>query len=199
LTDYKSKEFSFLLRNRDEFTKKYTKDSVNNKIHGVYLNGCYNLIDLTNADSAKYFSLKEEIQKSGFAKGQEIISFSDIHYYETKHNLGKYAQSVVSYIETYQSNNAGVLNDFAYAFYANIKDKAMLSKAEQWAKKGYELNPDPQITMDTYACILSVNGKKEEAVKLEKQAMEQIKSDPKKYDQNAIPDMEKKISDWSAK
>jgi thiol-disulfide isomerase/thioredoxin len=199
LTDSKSKEFSYLLKNADAFAKKYTKDSVNDKISAIYNNECYELIHSTKADSAQYFALRNEIRKSGFAKAEEGLIASDIYYYQTRHDMGNYAKSVTEFIEKYESANAGALNNYAYEFYTNIKDKAMLAKAEKWAQKAYELEPDPQVTMDTYACVLSVNGKKAEAVKLEKEAIALIKANPKKYDQNAIADMEKKISDWSAK
>lgn len=199
VTDYKSKEFNYLLKNTDAYSKKYTTDSVNNKIYYVFMDECYRLIYSKDTDSAKYFQLKGEIKKSGFVRSEELFLESDIAYYQKKLDFENFAKVVSVYIEKYKYNDANSLNGFSYQFYESVKDKAMLAKSEQWAKKAYELEPHPQYTMDTYACVLSVNGKKQEAIKLEKQAIEIIKADPKKYDQSVIADMEKKITDWSKK
>lgn len=195
--DYDSKEFAYLLKNTDAFAKKYTLDSVNNKIFALYYNACNRLIYSRNADSTDYLPLKEKIKETGFARTEELLLTTDMSYYEKKQDYENFAKAAAEYIDKYNNNDANMLNNISYDFYTNIKDKAMLAKAEQWAKKGYELDPHPQYSMDTYACVLSVNGKKQEAIKLEKQAIELIKADPKKYSQDTIPGMEKKIADWS--
>ncbi len=197
LNDAHSKEFAYLLNNSDVFTSKYTADSVNDKIFEVYSNACNRSIYSRKADSADYLPLKEEIKKMNFARKEELLLSTDMNYYQRKKDYENFAKVAAPYIDKYKSNDEGMLNNIAYEFYMNVKDKTMLAKAEQWAKKCYELNPHPEFSMDSYACLLSVNDKKQEAVKLEKQAIELIKADPKKYNQEAIPDMEKKIADWS--
>lgn len=197
LKDYHSKEFAYLLNNTESFAKKYTIDSVNNKLFDVYSEACNHLIYSRKADSVDYLPLKEEIKKTGFVRAEELLLSTDMSYYHKKRDFENFAKVAASYVDKYKSENSNVLNSVSYDFYLNVKDKAMLAKAEQWAKKCYELDPKPQYSMDTYACLLSVNDKKQEAIKLEKQAIELIKADPKKYDQDAIPDMEKNIADWS--
>ncbi len=197
LNDYQSKEFNYLVKNAAEFAKRYSADSVNNKIYEVYMNACMNKIYSAPSDSSKFWGLKEEIKKTGFARSEELVLNADMNYYQNKKDYLNYAKTAINYIDKYKSKDAMELNNTAYEFYSNIKDKTMLAKAEEWAKKAFELEPQPQITMDTYACVLSVNGKKQEAIKLEKQAIDLIKADPKKYDQTAIPELEKKIEEWS--
>lgn len=197
LNDYHSKQFTYLIKNTDAFVKIYTADSVNNKIFYVYSDACNSLIYAKEDKSKEYLRLKEEIKKTGFTRVEELLLSTDLGYYQKKGDYVNFAKTAVPFIDKYKSNDEGMLNNIAYEFYTNVKDKAMLAKAEQWAKKCYELNPQPEYSMDTYACALSVNGKKSEAVKLEKQAIELIKSDPQKYSQDAIPNMEKKIADWS--
>lgn len=161
------------------------------------MNACMNKIYSAPSDSSKFWGLKEEIKKTGFARSEELVLNADMNYYQNKKDYLNYAKTAINYIDKYKSKDAMELNNTAYEFYSNIKDKTMLAKAEEWAKKAFELEPQPQITMDTYACVLSVNGKKQEAIKLEKQAIDLIKADPKKYDQTAIPELEKKIEEWS--
>ncbi len=199
VTDCKSKEFIYLLKNSGAFSKKYGSDSVNEKIYGVYANECYRLIYSVKADSVQYLPLKQEIKKSGFVRADELLLDVDIAYYDKKQDYMDYAKTACAYIEKYKSTDVNILNNCAYGFYQHVSDKTMLGKAEQWARKAAELDPNPQTSMDTYACVLSVNNKKQEAIKVEKQAIEKMKAEPAKYDQKAIPDMEKKISEWSSK
>ena len=161
------------------------------------MNQCLHLIYSKEADSTGYFKFKEEITKSGFAKSEELVLDSDIGYYLKKQDYINYSKVASLYIEKYQSANSSLLNEIAYEFYTSVQDKTMLAKAEQWSKKSYELDPNPITNGDTYACLLSVNEKKKEAIKLEKYLIEIIKSDPNKYDQSSITEMENKIADWS--
>ncbi len=197
LTDFKSKQFNYLIVNSAVFSKKYSSDSVNSKMYSIYMNQCLHLIYSKEADSTGYFKFKEEITKSGFAKSEELVLDSDIGYYLKKQDYINYSKVASLYIEKYQSANSSLLNEIAYEFYTSVQDKTMLAKAEQWSKKSYELDPNPITNGDTYACLLSVNEKKKEAIKLEKYLIEIIKSDPNKYDQSSITEMENKIADWS--
>lgn len=194
---FESREFSFLLKNRDLYSKLYTADSVNNKIYEVCIHQCIQYIYATNEDSTKYIPLKEEIQNSGFIRTDELLLETDIAYFHKKMDFTNFANVVSEFVEKYKSNDAERLNNFAYLFFKNVKDKNMLAKAEIWAKKAYELDPNPSLSMDTYASLLYANGKKDEAIALEKKVIEIIKSDPKKYDQSFIVEAEKKIVEWS--
>ena len=197
VNDYKSKEFNYLLNNTDLFTKKYFADSVNNKIYDVILNKCFDYIYSRNEDSIKYLPFKEEITKINFVKKEELLLDADLVYYEKKRDYDNYSKTACQYIDKYQSNNTDVLNNISYSFYRSVKDKSMLAKAESWAKKAYEIEPHPEFSMDTYSCLLFINGKKEEAIKLAKQAIEIIKSDKLKYNQKAIESIEENIAVWS--
>jgi len=199
LTDPQSKSFIYLVKHPEAFVKRYSADTVNAKIYSVYVTECYRLIFSRKADSVDYLPLKEKIQQSGFARKEELLLEADLAYYDKRHDSKSYAHTATVYIDKYKGNDPNVLNNCSYFFYENVKDKVLLSRAEQWAKKGYTLDPNPSTSMDTYACLLSVNGKKEEAIKLETAAIAQIKAAPDKYDQSGIGDMEKKIASWSNK
>lgn len=199
LEDHESREFNYLLKNSDAFAKKYSSDSVNNKIYDLYSNALSSLIYSKKADDAKFLQLKEEIKNSGFSRADELILQQDMNFYYNKKDYLNYAKNAIPYIDKYQNTNTEALNGAAYVFYENITDKTMLAKGLEWAKKCYELEPHPQFSMDTYACLLSVNGKKQEAIKMETDAIKLIKADSEKYDQSAIPDFEAKIAEWSKK
>ncbi|MCE3278284.1 MAG: hypothetical protein K0S44_475 [Bacteroidetes bacterium] len=197
LNDNNSKTFNYLMKNAELFSKLHTADSVNNKIFYVYSDALNNLIYARTPDSVKIFNLKKEIQNSGFKRGEEVLLDADLNYYQNKQDYNNFAKTAVIYIDKYKSTDVDFLNNIAYTFYTEVKDKGMLEKAESWAKKSYELNPHPQFNMDTYACLLALNGKKKEAIELEKKAIEIIKNGKEKYDQSAIAAMQKQIDEWS--
>jgi thiol-disulfide isomerase/thioredoxin len=197
VTDYKSKEFDYLLKNANAFAKKYTVDSINNKIVDVYRKACSNLIYKKVLDSVGYLQLKKEIKENIAQRSDELILWSDMTLYLHKSDYLNFANTAVTYIDKYKNKDADEMESVAYNFYLYVKDKTMLAKAETWAKKGYELDPSLQYSMDTYACMLSVNGQKQDAIKLENQAIELFKTNPAKYNQDEIPEMEEKIAEWS--
>lgn len=201
LNNKDSREFNYLLKNTDEFSKKYTADSVNQKIYSVYIDVLQKTIYGKNADSTKYFSLKDEIKKLNFRDSEKAILLSEIWYYQSKQDYVNYSKSAVPYIDKYENENSMEMNNIAYSFHSFVKDKQMLAKAESWAKKAYDIEKvkpdfDPNITMDTYASLLYTNGKKQEAVKVEQEVLDFMKAKPQEYSKEAMNDIEKKIEGW---
>jgi len=195
LNDCHSKTFDYFLKNSDVFAKKYTLDSVNKKIFNVYSSNCRKLS--RSKDSAGYYQLKNEIQKANFSWAEELLLTTDLNYYLNKEDFDNYAQTAILFVNKYGKKDMNQVNSIAYEFYEKIKDKAMLAKAEQWAKEGYEIMPKNPPIIDTYACLLYVNGKKKEAIKLETEAIEITKSDPTTAESGYIKEFEKKVADWS--
>ena len=89
-----------------------------------------------------------------------------------------------------------MLNEVCWVFYERIDDKNMLNKALAWSKAGNELEKENPLNMDTYACLLYKVGQKEEAIKVEKRAIEIAKSQPDKYKADFIEGMETQMSVW---
>jgi thiol-disulfide isomerase/thioredoxin len=194
--DYQSKAFNYLLKNTDAFSKKYTVDSVNTKIFNVYSYACNELIYSHKADTAYYVVLKEKIKNSNFARTEELLLSTDMSYYRKKNDYANYAITAVAYLDKYNKKDPRQLNDIAYTFYQKVKEKDMLAKAEVWGKQLCEIKPNEPGLMDTYACLLFVNGKKQDAVKLEKQALDIINVNPD-HDKAESAEFETKIKEWS--
>lgn len=197
LDDFHSKEFAYLLKNVDAFAKKYTADSVNDKLFNVYSDACNKLIYAKKVKKEDYFKLKEEIKKTGFSRAEELLLSTDMNYYKQVEDYENYAKAAALFLDKYNKKNPNQLNDIAWTFYEKVKDKAMLAKAEQWAQQLNELAPDEPAFMDTHACLLFATGKKAEAVKLEKQALEIVKAHPETSNASWVTDFEKNITEWS--
>lgn len=80
------------------------------------------------------------------------------------------------------------LNNLAWAYVETMKDPADLNKALAWSARSLELNKDPN-HMDTYANLLFKLGKKEEAIKIETEAMEMAKPEQKEIFMDTLEKM----------
>jgi thiol-disulfide isomerase/thioredoxin len=158
--DYDSPVFKAFEADRASFAKTYNLDSVEQKINRVYITGLYSSIQ--NKDMQGYELLKQKLRASGTRDAEMIILQSDIKLYQRNGDWARYAALSSDYIEKYSMNDASDLNTFAWSFYEHVDDKAMLQKAEQWAKKATELD-DNYPYNDTYAAVLFKLGKKADA------------------------------------
>src|SRR3989337_4500549 len=101
-----------------------------------------------------------------------------MNYYQKRDDYVNYANAASAYLEKYNKKEVNQLYDISEIFYKYVKDKTMLGKAEGWAKQMCEIAPNEPVKMDMYARLLYVNEKKQDALKLEKQALEIVNSEP---------------------
>jgi thiol-disulfide isomerase/thioredoxin len=167
LSDYSSREFTFLEKNKEAFAKLYN-DSVQVKINDVYEKGLFQAI--RKKDDTGYQNLKNKILKSGSAGAEKITLNSDLQFYKSKNDWKNYASTAVSYVDKFSKDNAMALNGMAWNFYENVSDKAMLEEAAKWAKRSTDLE-NGYANNDTYAAVLYKLGKKEDAKKIAEKAI----------------------------
>ena len=105
------------------------------------------------------------------------------HYFETARIL----------IDKFRGSDPDYLNNVAWAIFEHGTDKEHLETAEGWAKKSVELK-EGSANLDTYACLLNRNGKKQQAIEVEKKAIALGKS---KNEDTA--DLEKTLKGFQAK
>lgn len=178
LNNADSREFNYLLKNKKEFAKLYSKDSVDQKITSVYETTLRNLIRKKDMDA--YGKMKAKIMKSGDSNAEKVILSSDMTMYQKNKDWDNYAKTADKYVTKYGMKDPQVLNSAAWTFYENVNDKKFMKKAEQWAKKSTEL-ADEYYNNDTYAAVLYKNGKMKEAEKAALKAIEKAKKDGADY------------------
>ena len=160
LDDPSSPAFAYLEKNQAAFAKKYTADSVQGKLLNVYAGTLYAAIKAN--DDAGYLKAKQEFSAKNLKGKERAILGSDIQYYKKKADMKNYAASVVQMVEKYQVEDPNQLNSYAWAFYENVTDKAMLQKAESWAALAAKKAPGYAV-LDTQASLLYKLGRKAEA------------------------------------
>lgn len=172
VTDYHSPVFQTFESSMEKYKHLYGADSVESKANHVYGSGLWSAAQ--NKNMAEYAIIKAKLQKSKTNEAETILFQSEIALYQQSQDWKQYALTVSDYILKCKVENPGELNSFAWAFYENIDDKKMLEKAEAWAKKATELYQDWAF-FDTYAAIQFKLGKKADAEKNAKKAIELAK------------------------
>jgi len=171
IKDPKSEPFQFFLKNRTQYAAKYGKDVVEKRIlWGLFL--------YTNdMDNAGFNSLRS-VDPVLFDKANNIIAIAAA-YWDCVKNKDSQAGWVnlmriaTPYLDG-KCDDGDYVSDKAYKIYQNrnkIKDKTILDKACEWARKAYTLQPKSNEIMDTYAHLLFATGKKNDAIKLEEEAL----------------------------
>ncbi|HEY4651724.1 MAG TPA: thioredoxin family protein [Pontibacter sp.] len=155
-----SPTFAHLVKNREAFAQKYTADSVNQKILGVY-GMAINRAAYEGKD-AVFTKLKTELANLKIKDAERSLLMGDAIYYERKQDLPKYHAANTKLYDTYFSNDAMRLNSIAWKYYETIDDKAMLQKAEEWARKSVTIAPG-YANLDTHAALLYKLGQKDKA------------------------------------
>lgn len=152
--------FTHLVKNREAFAKKYTADSVDWKILDVYEE--YMVKAAYNGKDAELNKYKTDLAALKIKNGDRAMVYADAIYYERKDDLPKYHAANTKLFDTYFNNDADRLNGIAWKYYENIDDKAMLQKAEEWARKSVSIAPG-YANLDTHAALLYKLGQKDKA------------------------------------
>jgi len=170
--DVNSKTFKTLLRNADLVVKKKGKvaqEFMEQTVFYALANSLYRA--RSEEAKATYKAQKEELLKIDFP-GSKKVAFQ-INLMEQKQNEDYKAYGMVALKGTKEHcwDDARQLNDIAWTVYEKVEDPAVLKAAVMWAKRAIELAPSHYI-YDTYAHLLAVNGQKEQAIKIEEEAID---------------------------
>jgi hypothetical protein len=139
LADPNSPTFQFLLDNKLKFEELLTKESINQKIYGLY-SEYYRATAKRGAegwdiDFNEFEAALKKIKTSGFADAQRVELEAYAFYYKVKGDMDKYPIALIALLDKYGAKSAGEYNEHAWYFYENVEDKELLKKAVVWAKK----------------------------------------------------------------
>ncbi len=183
--DMKSREFRYLVKNQDNFTKLYTKDSVEGKISQVFLRTLITLTRNPNFSEENYSTTKQAVRASGFSGAEKVIFTADINMYLSRNQADKFLEAVYTGTDKYYKDDPQMLNSMAWQIFSMTDDEKYTRKALDWAKRSVDLKGEAANT-DTYAQLLFKLGRKDEALKNELKAIELAKNaglETKEYDQ----------------
>lgn len=141
LNDAGSKSFKYLVKNREEFYKKFSKEEVDNKIYNTYLIGARTYVT-TNDDQSVNFDEKgfnkyiKSIEKSGVDRKERIITYSIINNLSSRSEWAKYADEIDKGIANGNIEQSPlILYNYALVIKQRIDDNPeIMAKAARWAK-----------------------------------------------------------------
>jgi thiol-disulfide isomerase/thioredoxin len=172
-SNYKSREFTYLLSNVEKYNKEYTADSVNSKIKEVFLNEGYSTIYKKESKPEDYKAYIDEIKKIKFAAFEEVLFKLDLAYSKKNGDWQKYVDLSVEKGDKYF--NFDDYNNISWDIYEHSDNKEALQKAESWMLKAVKETPDWYI-YDTYAAVLYKLNKKADAKTAATKAIELAKN-----------------------
>lgn len=171
-----SREFKYLIANKDKFSALYTSKEVDEKLADISKNSLNVVIYKKPFDEPKYKEIKTKIVSFNLPSTKLILFESDFKLAERNADWKEYAKLAIENVDAYYLNDANALNSIAWTFYESVEDKTVLLKAVEWGKKASELVPEYGI-LDTYASILYKAGKKEMALQIANKAINLAKKE----------------------
>jgi thioredoxin-related protein len=159
--DYRSREFSYLLKNAATYKKLYPEDSVNSKIKNVLLNGgrlFFGKRILTEANELAYIN---EIKKLNSPEAEPALFWLSLDCAKESEKWQDYMVFVIESGDKYlrSSEEKEIVSKIIYE---NVEDKVALQKAEQMMKDAAEKDPG-WLVYETYANVLYKLNKKNDA------------------------------------
>lgn len=171
-----SREFRYLIANREQFEKAYTTETVNQKIESACAASLNTIIRAKTFDKAAYDKIKKEIEEMKLPYQDKIFFDADLKLAKKNSDWKTYAKLAVNGVNRFYEKDADALNSFAWTFYEHVDDQEAMLRAESWAKLSVSLEPG-YANNDTYAWVLYKNGKKEQAKRTAKEAIELAQKD----------------------
>jgi thiol-disulfide isomerase/thioredoxin len=169
VTDVHSKPFKYFLQNRGRYISVYGDSVVNNKIFNSFLDAATVQMYSKNADSS-LMMLRHTIGRLKFAREEELMLTIDANAGLHKKDWPRYFSASGILIDKFRGADSDFLNNVSWTIFENSNDKAHLEAAEAWAKRSVELK-EASANLDTYACLMNKNGKKKQAIEVEKKAI----------------------------
>jgi thioredoxin-related protein len=153
--------FRYLLSHQQEFSDKFTEDSIRFLINKVYalamatsLNYLYGV-----PDTVEYRKLRTDAINLHLSYLESLVCWNDMDYYIIAENQNAFAKTACYCVRNY---NNGSGSDVTWKFYEHVTDTAYLDTAISWAARAVSLKPD-YFTTKNYAALLYKRGRKQEA------------------------------------
>ena len=174
-----------ILENKKEIEKKYTADSINNRLismYNNYLTGYVQRVDSAGFESAK----RQVLNTPNLDIAEKIVAWADLNKLKMKSEWETYKAEGKKFIDKYAMNDFKRLNDVSQNYYDRFyTDKEAMAQAEQWMLKSVTL-ADIYKANHLLASICFVLGKKEQALKYANHAIELAKATNTDSKQTAV-------------
>lgn len=169
--DIYSREFQYLLKNKNAFAQAIDLEAVEAKIYDAYLAQYQEVYEAEELHGFGMRALMHSINQTNFTGADTLKSMMSLHYAEFTEDWESYAESAIDYVGMMGIDDPEELGELAWKFYLFVDDRNQLEIAASWAKAAVDELPEPSI-IDTYASLQYKLGNKKKAIDLGTKALE---------------------------
>ncbi|MEQ6165962.1 DUF255 domain-containing protein [Ekhidna sp. MALMAid0563] len=169
--DIYSREFQYLLKNKELFEDSVGQKVVNAKLYDTYLSQYQEIFEAEELHDFGMRALLHSFKDVTFSGSDTLRLMMNLHYSEYTENWPDYADYAVELVGMTNLEDPEQLNELAWKFYLFVDNKNQLEIASTWAQQAVDQQPEPSM-IDTYASLQFKLGNEKKAVELEKRALE---------------------------
>lgn len=169
--DIFSKEFQYVLSNKEAFEMTFGRKEVNAKIYDTYLSQYQEVFDSEELHIFGMKALLNSLAGIQFDGSDTLSNMMNFHLSEVMNDWNAYGNYAIELVNLSGTKDPEELSELAWKFYLYIEDKSKLEVALSWAKEAVSLSSEPS-TIDTYASLLYKLGKTKQAILFEEKALE---------------------------
>ncbi|MEQ8627200.1 DUF255 domain-containing protein [Ekhidna sp.] len=169
--DIYSREFLYLLKNKELFEDSVGQKVVNAKLYDTYLSQYQEIFEAEELHDFGMRALLHSFKDVTFSGSDTLRLMMNLHYSEYTENWPDYADYAVELVGMTNLEDPEQLNELAWKFYLFVDNKNQLEIASTWAQQAVDQQPEPSM-IDTYASLQFKLGNEKKAVELEKRALE---------------------------
>lgn len=190
IVDSKSKGFEVFLKNPEKVDALFGKGVAQRVFENIIYGEVYSKFDTTNdIDSL----ITATVSKYPSVDIRERTSLYKIYFYVHRKNWDHYGNAVLSYMSRYGAEaEANLLNYFAWGVFENCNDADLITDALKWSKRSVDETQGKNAKyLNTYANLLYKLDRKEDAIAVQQQALNQVQEMEKNAYQLTLEQMKK--------
>lgn len=172
--DIYSREFQYLVDNKQSFEDMVGSQPVNAKMYDTFLAQYQEVYESEELHDFGMRALMHALKQVKFSGSDTLTVMMDLHYAEFSEDWETFADNAIEFVGMTEVSDPDQLGELAWKFYLFVESRNKLEIASGWAKQVVDDRPDPS-NIDTYASLLYKLGNKKQAVELEKKALEMAK------------------------
>lgn len=169
--DIYSREFQYLLKNKELYEENLGQKIVNAKLYDTFLSQYQEIFEAEELHDFGMRALLHSFKDVTFTGSDTLRLMMNLHYSEYTENWSDYADYAVELVGMTNLEDPEQLNELAWKFYLFVDNKNQLEIASSWAQQAVDQQPEPSM-IDTYASLQFKLGNRKKAIELEKRALE---------------------------
>jgi thioredoxin-related protein len=126
-----------VMKSRNELSKAYTSDSVDNRILNNYTNAL--LMFVQKLDTMSYKEMTQKLKASKLDLADKIVAYAEINKMKLQSRWKEYGPAAASFVEKFCKDDYRRMNEAAFNCSEKVSDTTILAKALTWSQASVKL------------------------------------------------------------